>query len=109
MIAFMIMCICSSVFIGIGIYAMKKEKAMWFYSGSEEEIEQETFHDVKEYNRKNGIMWIVFGIATLLPPLAKSLFHISNILFFVFYMGILVFGMIAMMLYWNHLHDKYTS
>lgn len=49
----------SMLFTGIGIYAWRRKKPMWFYSGStvgENEIE-----DIPRYNRANGIMWLVFS------------------------------------------------
>lgn len=47
MIGMLIIGFCSAVFIGIGIYAIRKKTPMWFYTGSEEEIDKETFYDVK--------------------------------------------------------------
>ncbi|MGX8835044.1 hypothetical protein ACWG0P_12665 [Amedibacillus sp. YH-ame6] len=107
MILFLVLSSCSFLFIGIGIYAMYRKEPMWFYSGSQDEIQEEIFHDVKEYNRKNGYMWILYGIVLMIPPLCKSLFSISSVVFLLSYMGIMVFGLIAMMLYWNYLHDQY--
>ena len=51
---------CSLLFTGIGIYAWRREKPMWFWSGS----------TVREEERENGIMWIcyslVFWISTIM-------------------------------------------
>ena len=59
---------CSLLFTGIGIYAWRREKPMWFFSGST--VKEEEITDVKAYNRENGIMWIcysaIFWISTVL-------------------------------------------
>ena len=44
---------------GIGVYALKREKPMWFWSGTT--VKEEEISDVKAYNRANGIMWLVFS------------------------------------------------
>ena len=63
-----IMIPCSLLFTGIGIYAWRREKPMWFFSGST--VKEEEITDVKAYNRENGIMWIcysaIFWISTVL-------------------------------------------
>ena len=49
----------SVLFSGIGIYAWKRKKPMWFWSGST--VEEYEISDVPAYNRANGIMWLVFS------------------------------------------------
>ena len=44
---------------GIGVNAIKREKPMWFWSGTT--VKEEEISDVKAYNRANGIMWLVFS------------------------------------------------
>ncbi len=59
---------CSILFTGIGIYAWRRRKPMWFWSGSS--VREEEITNVKAYNRENGIMWIgysaVFWISTIM-------------------------------------------
>lgn len=61
----------SVLFSGIGIYARKRKKPMWFWSGST--VEEYEISDVPAYNRANGIMWLVFSavfwISTILGAL----------------------------------------
>ena len=45
---------------GIGIYAIRREKPMWFWSGTE--VKPEEITDIPAYNRANGIMWIVYSL-----------------------------------------------
>ena len=50
----------SALFTGIGIYAWRRKKPMWFWSGST--VEESEISDVAAYNRANGIMWLVFSL-----------------------------------------------
>ena len=58
----------SVLFTGIGIYAWKRKKPMWFWSGST--VSESAITDIPAYNRANGIMWIcystVFWISTVM-------------------------------------------
>lgn len=47
------------LFTGIGIFAIKREEPMWFWSGTN--VSKEEITDVRAYNRANGIMWITFS------------------------------------------------
>lgn len=49
----------AALFTGLGVYARKREKPMWFWSGTT--VDEEEITDVPAYNRANGIMWIVFS------------------------------------------------
>lgn len=44
---------------GIGVYAWRREKPMWFWSGST--VEESEISDIPAYNRANGIMWLSFS------------------------------------------------
>lgn len=46
-------------FIFFGIYAWKRKKPMWFWSGKE--IKESEISDIPAYNRANGIMWLCFS------------------------------------------------
>lgn len=50
----------SILFTGIGIYAWKRKKPMWFWSGST--VRESDIKDVPAYNRANGIMWITYSL-----------------------------------------------
>lgn len=58
----------SLLFSGLGIFAWKRKKPMWFWSGST--VEEDEINDIPAYNRANGIMWLayslVFWISTVL-------------------------------------------
>lgn len=59
MIWLVIMLPCSMLFSGIGIYAWKAKKPMWFWSGSS--VGEDEISDVRLYNRANGILWLCFS------------------------------------------------
>ena len=50
----------SLVFTGIGIYAWRREKPMWFWSGST--VKESEISDITAYNRANGLMWLGFSL-----------------------------------------------
>ena len=58
----------SLLFTGLGIYAWRRKKPMWFWSGST--VEESEITDVPAYNRANGIMWLAFS----------ALFWVSTVL-----------------------------
>ncbi|MBQ6322195.1 MAG: hypothetical protein IJI24_04910 [Lachnospiraceae bacterium] len=60
MIWFLIMVPCSMLFTGIGIYAWRRKKPMWFWSGSS--VGENEISDIPAYNRANGIMWIIYSL-----------------------------------------------
>lgn len=64
----LIMIPCSAIFTGIGIYAWRRKKPMWFWSGSA--VDESKIRDIKAYNKANGIMWIVFSIPMWLSTFA---------------------------------------
>ena len=49
----------SLLFSGLGIYAWRRKKPMWFWSGST--VEEYEISDVPAYNRANGIMWLAYS------------------------------------------------
>ena len=55
-----IMVPCSALFTGIGIYALRCKKPMWFWAGSK--VEEYEITDIPKYNRANGIMWIAYSL-----------------------------------------------
>lgn len=51
---------CAGVFLGIGIWAMKRKDPMHFWSGTT--VDPKNITDVPAYNRANGRMWMEFSI-----------------------------------------------
>mgnify|MGYP004701868261 CR=1 FL=1 len=57
----------AAIFIGIGIYSIKKKTPMHFWSMSPVKLEE--ISDVKSYNKENGLMWIVYGSTYILAAI----------------------------------------
>ncbi len=49
----------SSLFTALGVFAWKRKKPMWFWSGSE--VSEREITDIPAYNKANGIMWLVYS------------------------------------------------
>ena len=60
---------CAAVFFGIGVYAERLQKPMWFWSGSE--VKPEEITNMKQYNRENGTMWKVYSLWFLAAGIAE--------------------------------------
>ena len=56
---FMIMIPVGALFTGLGIFAWRRKKPMWFWSGST--VSEREISDVHAYNRANGIMWLCYS------------------------------------------------
>ena len=47
-------------FTGLGVFAWRRKKPMWFWSGSV--VREDEISDIPAYNRANGIMWIAYSL-----------------------------------------------
>ena len=56
----LIMIPCAAAFTILGVFAWRRKKPMWFWSGSE--VKPWQIRDIPAYNRANGVMWIIFSI-----------------------------------------------
>ena len=61
----------SLLFTGIGIYAWRRKKPMWFWSGST--VKESEISDLAAYNRANGIMWLGFSLIMWLSTILGAL------------------------------------
>lgn len=50
----------AALFCGIGIYAERREKPMWFWSGTSDKEIKVT--DVKAHNKDHGVMWKQYSL-----------------------------------------------
>ena len=51
---------CAALFIGIGFYAERRKKPMWFWAGSSDKEIKVT--DLKKHNKAHGIMWKKYSV-----------------------------------------------
>ncbi|MBR1744117.1 MAG: hypothetical protein IJ733_20100 [Lachnospiraceae bacterium] len=97
MVYCIIMGLCALMMYGIGISQVRSEKPVGFYSG-EKPPEAEQLKDVKTWNRKHGIMWILYGVVitiggivgvivgdSLLFALIECLSLLVPVIFMIFY------------------------
>ena len=58
--------------IGIGIHQFRSKDPVGFYTG-EKPPQKEQITDVRAWNRKHGIMWIIYGICIVLSWVCSTL------------------------------------
>ena len=100
----LIMFPCAASFTALGIFAWKRKKPMWFWSGSEVKAWQLT--DVAAYNRAYGIRWIAFSLG-FWAAAVLSLFNVPAA-------GILVMvtclvGIPGLVIAYNRIYKKYKA
>lgn len=102
---YIVLLICATVFIAIGIFAIKKKTPMHFWSGTEVKAEEIT--DTKAYNRENGIMWIVYGSSYIICAILRLVLGsaVGGALF-IFWS---LFSLIIMIIVYKHIYKKYKQ
>lgn len=102
-IALVIYIFCSLIMISIGVYDLKSKKPCGFYSG-ERPPSKEELTDWKEWNRRHGRMWIIYGIIIMVSFFLGMPFEDSLFCLIPFTAGMLV--PVPIMI---HLHNKYLK
>ena len=94
----------AAFFTGLGIYAMRRKKPMWFYSGSE--VKPYEIRDIPVYNRANGWMWILYSLG-FWAAAVLSLLNVpaAGILVAVWCVG----GIPVLVLAYNRIYRKYKA
>ena len=103
-----IMCLTALVMIGIGVSQLKSRKPVGFFTGVKLPEEKE-LRDVEAWNRKHGIMWILYGcvlIACGFVPIAGA-YGCDDVLLLIVELVIIIGGIFAMMLYHVRLEKMY--
>ena len=61
------------LFTCLGIYAWRRKKPMWFWSGRE--VRETEISDIPAYNKANGLMWTAFSavFGAVLPAFPRAL------------------------------------
>ena len=97
-----IMIPCAAAFTGLGVFAMRRKKPMWFWSGSE--VKPYEIRDIPAYNRANGWMWIGYALG-FWAAAALSLLNVpaAGILTAVWCLG----GIPVLVLVYNRIYRKY--
>ena len=93
------------IMIGIGFSQLKSINPVGFYSG-EKALNPEELTDAKEWNRKHGIMWLIYGMVIIITWLIGYLIGDSIWCLIPFCGGIIV-PVPIMILYHNKLLKQY--
>ena len=93
---------CAILFYGIGIYAQRLQKPMWFFSGTE--VDPKTITDVGQYNRENARMWKLYSLWYWAAG-ALALWNVT-IAVVPLVLGCTV-GMVILVATYNKIHEKY--
>ena len=104
MIYCILMGLCAMFMLGIGLVQIKSKKPVAFYSGEKPPLEK-TVKDIEKWNRKHGIMWILYGIAIVLGIIGGVIVGDSPLLV-VIYCGSLL-PIVIMVLYHKKLVKEY--
>lgn len=99
----MILFICASIFISIGIFALNKKTPINFWSGTT--VSPEEIRDIKAYNRANGLMWIIYGASYILYGVL-GFFVSGDIITLIMIVGTLG-GLILMVMVYRRIYGKY--
>lgn len=97
-----IMCLGAVIFIAIGIYAMHREKPMWFWTDSK--VPESKIRDVKAYNRANGKMWCVYSVPLFISVVVMFFFPVLSIVILALNGTVGIGGMVW---YYHKLEEKY--
>ena len=94
----------SLLFTGIGIYAWRRKKPMWFWSGST--VKESEISDVAAYNRANGIMWLAYSsVFWLCAGLGALNLDIAGLVLAVGCLG----GIPVLIITYRKIYDKYRK
>lgn len=96
---------CALFAIGTGIFQIKSEHPIAFYTGEKAPAEDE-ISDVKLWNRKHGMMWIIYGIIIALSWLCGLMLG-DNIVSIIPCIGGVLLPLIFMVWYHHRLVKQY--
>lgn len=95
----------SLLFTGIGIYAWRRKKPMWFWAG--DTVSEDEIMDVRAYNRANGVMWLCFSLPLWIGTyvgVCHSMILAGNI-----FLVDATVGLVLMMITYTFIRKKYKK
>lgn len=95
---------CGAIFIGLGIYSIRKKTPMHFWAGTT--VKSNEITNIRAYNKANGIMWITYGSTFVLAGVFSLLNMAIGTMFFII-AGIA--GTFVLILVYNHIYNKYKA
>ena len=94
---------CALMMIGIGIHQFRSKKPVGFYTGKEPP-EEKDLSDVSAWNKKHGMMWIVYGSIIALVWVCGFLIGDTPLVWVPYIVGLLL--PIPIMIWIHHLLVK---
>lgn len=104
-ITFLIFLLVSIIMVGLGISQIKSKTPVGFYTG-EKPPKREQITDVEAWNKKHGLMWILYG-ATIMGSYIACAFVEAEMIALIVFLGVIVGAIPVMMFYHNYLQKKY--
>lgn len=104
-ICFVIYALLALFMMGIGVVQLKSKEPVGFYSG-EKPPKAENITDIKAWNTKHGMMWLIYGIVILISFFIGNM--IGNSIWSIIPMvGGVIIPVIFMIWYHHQLRKKY--
>lgn len=100
-----IICLVALIMIVIGISQLKSKEPVGFYTG-EKSPKAKELTDVVGWNRRHGMMWILYGVAMIFGFVVAGLAG-SEVLALIILLTIVLGGILVMMAYHHYLKKKY--
>lgn len=106
-ISFSIYLFTACIMLGIGIFQLRSKTPVAFYSGEKPPREDE-LTDVHAWNRKHGMMWVIYGVIIILSaiigcPMAESMWCMIPLC------GGVMIPIVVMIWYHHRLVKKYRK
>lgn len=95
---------CAIMFCGIGAYAGRLEKPMWFWAGTE--VDPSGITDVKAYNQENAKMWKAYSLWFWIAGILMAWSSVAAL--FVLAMGGTL-GIVLLVVDFTRIEKKYKS
>ena len=101
----LVMVYTAGIMIGIGVAQLKSRKPVGFYSG-EKALKAEELTSVQDWNKKHGIMWILYGITMSITSVITAMMLESTWCMVPFGCGVIL-PLPIMIFYHHYLIRKY--
>ena len=93
---------CAILFWGIGMYAKRCKKPMWFWAGST--VDESKISDVKAYNKENARMWKWYSLWYFAAAVAAIWNTVVAVVLLVLSCTL---GLVILVATYNKIHEKY--
>lgn len=95
---------CAILFYSIGIYAAKREKPMWFWSGTE--VDPREITDIREYNRENGRIWKRYSLWYFAAGVAAIFNTVVSVVLLILSCTL---GIVILISAYNRIYERYKK